>query len=192
MASAMTAVYAPGTRIYAELGSGQAHALGELRRSVRHPSRTWHRAPAMRAFGRSPGTAHRAIRRLVALGIIAVQSALGRDGFVRFTFAVRFWRTRPLDRRGLARMRAAAPGQLVLIAAPAGPVLAAPPPELDPPRARPAIIHAGSMAPTRYETCALCGFEGPVRMGVYQLEGRFEYGLRCVDHDACNQRRGVA
>jgi len=91
----------------------------------------------LRAFGRSPGTAHRHIRRLVALGVIAVQTEHGRNGFVRFTFLVRFWRTRPISRRGLARMRAADPDQIELELGPElppDPAIAAPAPTFDLPR----------------------------------------------------------
>lgn len=108
----MTTEYSPGLRLRVELGSGQARFLDELRGSIRHPSRTWHRSAPLRAFGVSPGTAHRYLTRLRELGVIAVQSVLGCEGFVRFTLAVNFWRTRPWRRVAPSRI-APAPGQLL-------------------------------------------------------------------------------
>ena len=58
----------------------------------------------MRDYGRSSSTAHRTVHRLAALGVIALQSTLGRAGGVRFTFGVRYWRRSPIRRAGVARI----------------------------------------------------------------------------------------
>ena len=101
---AAAAVYSPGWGARVELGAGQARIRDRLAASIRHPSRTWHDAPTMRDYGRSSSTAHRTVHRLAALGVIALQSTLGRAGGVRFTFGVRFWRRSPIRRAGVARI----------------------------------------------------------------------------------------
>lgn len=109
----MIATYSPGWNARVSLGSGQLHMRDALRSSIRHPSRVWHDAAPLRSFGRSPGTAHRLIHRLAALGVIAIQTTLGRDGGVRFTFGVHRWRTAPVRRGASWRMRTPAiAGQL--------------------------------------------------------------------------------
>jgi hypothetical protein len=115
--------YSPGWGRAVVLGEGQQAVLDQLRASVRHPSRTWHDAPTMRAFGRSPGTAHRLVHRLQALGVVAIQPTLGRLGGVRFTFGVRRWRYGPHQAGQLRRMLGRRPlppppGQLELFAEP--------------------------------------------------------------------------
>jgi len=111
-------VSSPGWGSTVRLGSGQDHARRTLAAAIRHPSRAWHDAPTLRSFGRSPGTAHRLVHRLAALGVIAIQATLGRDGGIRFTFGVRRWRTHPI-RVGLTRrMRPAAVAVLQLAAWP--------------------------------------------------------------------------
>ena len=81
----------------------------------------------MRDYDRAPSTAHRTIHRLAALGVIALQTTLGRDGSTRFTFGVRFWRRSPVRRGMLARF-AAVPGQVSAFDEPA------PEPEPEPER----------------------------------------------------------
>jgi hypothetical protein len=98
----ITTTYSRGWGSAVALGPGQDHARRVLLEAIRHPSRAWHEAPTLRSFDRSPGTAHRLVHRLAALGVIAVQSTLGRDGGIRFTFGVRRWRTYPV-RVGLSR-----------------------------------------------------------------------------------------
>jgi hypothetical protein len=96
---------------------GQAHAVAQLQATIRHPSRSWHDAPRMRALNRWPGSAHRLIHRLASLGVIAVQSTLGCAGGIRFTFGVRYWHRSPIRRANVARMtsrRRPSPGQIEL------------------------------------------------------------------------------
>lgn len=117
MAAAMTRAYSRGWRADVELGAGQDAIRRQLVAAVAHPSRTWHEAPRIRELGRSPGTAHRTLRRLAALGVVALQSTLGRNGRVRFTFGVHYWRRSPIRRGMLARFTASRPpaeGQLGL------------------------------------------------------------------------------
>jgi hypothetical protein len=164
-----------------ELGSDQAHILAVLRGAVKHPSRTWHRAPVMRAYGRHPFVVYRGIHRIAALGMIAVQTVIGCRGETRFTFGVRRWLWRPPNRRGVGRIArrvvaAVAPGQLAF---------AHTEPEHPPP---PRILARHDAAPTRFDVCARCGETGEVRMGVYQADGRYEYGLRCTRHEPCDER----
>jgi hypothetical protein len=172
-----------GTRV--ELGPGQELVLGMLRAAVRHPSRTWHRAPRMREYGRSPATAHRHIHRLAALGVIAVQTVLGCDGETRFTFGVSRWLWRPPVRRNLVRMRRGlaarvAPGQLALAHAELSRI----------PNVLPSPM---STAPWTFGDCALCGARDRVRTGLLKRtidgEERIESGPRCADHEACDARR---
>jgi hypothetical protein len=130
----MNGAYSPGWGRAVVLGDGQQHALDQLRASVRHPSRTWHQAPTMRAFGRSPATAHRLVHRLAALGVVAIQPTLGRLGGVRFTFGVRRWKGGPHQAGQLRRMLARRPdpqpaGQLELWAEPPAIAQGAPPGE---------------------------------------------------------------
>jgi hypothetical protein len=117
------AVYSPGWGITVVLGEGQKHALAQLKRAARkHPSRTWHDVPTMRAFDRAPSTAHRLVHALVSRGVVAIQAALpqhgprksqGCHGGLRFTMGVKRWRMDEKPRRSqLARMTA---GQLVLV-----------------------------------------------------------------------------
>lgn len=173
-----------------ELGSGQEHVRARLERAARrsrHPSRTWQNSPPMRNFERSPGVAHRAIRRLVSLGVIAIQSTLGCEGFVRFTFGVRLWRGLVLPRpRVLARIRgiAAVTGQLLLLPS------ALSPPDPPPIVRLPPPPHAG---PTRVGYCGRCGGTERVLPGltVDPETGRYVDGYRCVDHAACDARRAA-
>jgi len=109
----MSAAYSPGWGARVELGPGQERTRQALVRSIRHPSRTWHQAPAMRGYGTSPSTAHRLVHRLAALGVIAIQTTLGSEGGTRFTFGVRYWRRSPV-RRGLLFRLIPSPGQLGL------------------------------------------------------------------------------
>jgi hypothetical protein len=112
------------------LGEGQAHAQAVLRAAVRHKSRTWHQAPPLRAFDRSPGTAHRNIHDLVRLGVVAIQASLGCQGGIRFTFGVARFMWRPPRRAQVARMGVLVPqGQLDLRL----PETAPKPPEIDKP-----------------------------------------------------------
>lgn len=128
----MTLAYSPGWRADVTLGSSQTRTLDLLRVAAkRHPSRSWHYAPRMRDVEPSPGTAHRNVHALARLGLIALQSTLGRLGFVRFTFGVRAWRSQPY---GLARRRAVAriaAGQLALALALADDGPSPPPPARD-------------------------------------------------------------
>lgn len=140
----MAAVWSLGWGARVELGAGQEHVRRELVASIRHPSRTWHVAPRMRDLNRWPSVAHREIHRLAALGVIAVQTTLGAHGETRFTFGVRFWRSRPINRAQLVRMRPAiilarfqpAPGQLAAWVPPEKPDAPEPPekPRPDEPR----------------------------------------------------------
>lgn len=108
----MTGVYSPGWRARVELGPGQEHVCDELRRSIRHPSRTWHDT-RMRSLRRAPSTAHRVLHRLAALGVIALQTTLGAAGGTRFTFGVRPWHVGPVRRGMLRRFHVKlAPGQV--------------------------------------------------------------------------------
>jgi hypothetical protein len=178
-----TTAYSPGWRARIVTGSGQARMLEQLERAKKHPSRTWHDAPKLRAFGISPGTAHRTIHRLAALGLIAIQTTLGRDGGVRFTSAVRFWRRKPIDRRNVRRMLEGriAPGQLAF----------AHTFEPDPPVYR--VIPDRPMPKDALGECQLCGALERVRIGLYRLEPRDQIrsGPRCVDHAACDARRAA-
>ena len=110
--TATATTWSPGWGSRVMLGTGQAHTLGVLRASIHHPSRTWHDAPRLRAFGRSSSTAHRALRRLASLGVVALQASLGCQGGVRFTLGVRRWRWEPPRRAHLVRM---VHGQLELL-----------------------------------------------------------------------------
>jgi len=114
--STLPLAWSPGWNQRVALGSGLERMLRELR-AIRgaHPSRTWQNARPMRDYERSPGTAHRLIHRLNGLGLIAIQSVLGRFGVVRFTFLVRFWHRQPVRRGMLARFTVS-PGQLALMA----------------------------------------------------------------------------
>lgn len=175
------------------LGSGQADMLDQLQAAVKHPSRTWHRAPRMRDLGRWPSANHRVIHRLAALGVIAVQTTYGTDpqhpgraSFVRFTFGVRRWLWRPPSRRQVARMRPrivalVAPGQLALAHAE--------PPGAPPPRPSPRL----GVTPVFDGACHVCGAWGRVAEGVWKDDqGRYDAGHRCVDHAACAARRARA
>jgi len=96
--------YSRGWGSTVKLGSGQEHARRVLAAAIRHPSRAWHEAPTLREMERAPSTAHRLVHRLAALGVIAIQATLGRDGGIRFTFGVRRWRTHPVRAGMVARM----------------------------------------------------------------------------------------
>jgi hypothetical protein len=173
-------VYSPGWRARIEAGAAQARMLERLERAKKHPSRTWHDAPTMRELDRSPGTAHRTLHRLAALGLIAIQTTLGRDGGVRFTTAVRFWRNRPINRRNVKRMLAAAvaPGQIALAHAL----------EPDPPVYR--VIPDRPVPADRFGECQRCGALERVRIGLFRRDdGSVASGPRCVDHAACDARR---
>ena len=109
------AIWSRGWASTVELGDGQERMRRELERSIRHPSRSWHDAPRMRAFGRSSSTANRLIHRLRKLGVIAIQPTLpqrgprksqGCHGGLRFTFGVRHWHRGYIRRRQLARISA--------------------------------------------------------------------------------------
>jgi hypothetical protein len=141
-------VASPGWGSRVLLGPGQDHARRVLLGSIRHPSRAWHEAPTLRSFERSPGTAHRLVHRLAALGVVALQSTLGRDGGIRFTFGVRRWRTHPV-RVGLSRrMRPARPAVAQLAAWPDDELEE---PEPPPARSRP-VAWADRPAPTLVPT----------------------------------------
>jgi hypothetical protein len=116
------------------IGVGQARVLGQLR-AVRnpHPSRLWTEAPRFRELRpSSPGSAHRDLSRLAALGVVAVQTiALGCLGGVRFTFGVRLRRPYGL-RRGLLAAFAPVAGQVGAFDEPADELPPAKPP--DPPK----------------------------------------------------------
>ena len=124
-----------------QLWEGQQHVLGVLRASMRHKSRAWHQAPTLRSFGRSPGTAHRVLHRLAAVGVIALQPRLPRfgprksqgcHGGLRFTFGVQRFLWTPPRRGQLARMSA---GQLALLPDDGGPSTSSlqKPPKTQPP-----------------------------------------------------------
>jgi len=181
--------YSPGWACPVALGSGQELIYRVLSRAVRHPSRTWHRSPRLRDFGRSPGTVHRGMERLRELGLIATQSQLGCEGFVRFTFLVNRWITRPAFRPSIHRIRSrtralAAPGQLVLAHS------------LEPPAAvpRPYIVpEPRGAARESLGECQICGALERVRPGlIRQLDGRIASGPRCIDHAACAARAAGA
>jgi hypothetical protein len=176
----MTTVGSPGWGTSVELGPRQAHVLAWMRASVKHPSRTWHRAPVMRDYGTSTAIVHRCIHRLASLGVIAVQTVRGCRGETRFTFGVRRWKWTPPTRRGVARWR-----RVAALVAPGQVAFAHVEPEQPPP---PRILARHDVAPTRYEVCARCGVTGEVRMGVYQAGGRYESGLRCTVHEPCDER----
>jgi hypothetical protein len=138
-------VYSPGWGAPVAIGAGQAHIAAQLAGSIRHPSRQWHDAPTLRAFGRSSSTAHRAIHRLAALGVIAIQTRLGAAGGVRFTFGVRRWRHGPARRGMVARMLAGpnVSRETLLRAEDDGPEDHDPPPRRPPP-----VPYAQRPAPT--------------------------------------------
>ena len=71
-----------------------------------------------------------------------------------------------------------APGQIALAHAEPIPIARAP----EPP----------NVAPTLWEECVLCGSRERVRMGLYGPVGNVQYGMRCVDHDACMVRQARA
>jgi len=132
-----TAAYSRGWAADVRLGAGQERVRQRLAGAIRHPSRTWHEAPTFRSYGTSSGTAHRIVHRLAALGVIAIQTALGAHGGVRYTFAVRMWRTYP-PRVGMARrigVGRVAPAQLEAFA-----------PEAPPPATREAVWNADRYA----------------------------------------------
>jgi hypothetical protein len=141
----------------------------------------------LRAFGPWSGTTHRVIHRLAALGVIAIQTGparlFGCEGFVRFTFTVRRWKSGPTRRPSIWRIRArvrsiVAPGQVAF-----GMV--------DPPNPRPFIVpEPHGMPQAALGECQRCGAIDRVRVGLFVLDtGRMASGPRCVDHDACDARR---
>jgi hypothetical protein len=186
-------VWAPGWGTNVELGSGQARLLEILRAvAARNPHQDWHELPPLRELGWSPSTAHRLIHRLAALGLTGIQVRRGCQGGIRFTLRPRRWKwTAPVRRAVTAvriRVSAAARAAARAIVAPVQVAFAHTEPEHPPP---PRILARHDVAPTRYEACARCGVTGEVRMGVYQAAGRYEYGLRCIDHGPCDERAGA-
>jgi hypothetical protein len=130
MTRPLALVWSPGWYTDVVLGEGQAHALRILRAvQRRHPGRTWYSAPPLRGFGRSPGTAHRLIHSLASRGVVALDTVLGCQGVVRFTFGVVRWRWEPPRRAQLARMGALA----LLRDSPPNPPATLQPPEAAPP-----------------------------------------------------------
>lgn len=126
-------VWSAGWQRNVEIGDGQKHIRAELMRHARHPSRTWHET-RMRGLGRSPGTAHRLLHRLAALGVIALQTTLGSAGGTRFTFGVRAWHRGPVRAGMLRRFHVKlAPGQIAYAATDEQPTPAAIPPPLPDP-----------------------------------------------------------
>jgi hypothetical protein len=99
-------VWSPGWGTEVILGSGQAHVFGILETVAdRERGIKWHDAPPMREFGRSPSVVHQHLHRLAALGVIAIQTTLGRYGGVRFTFRGRRWKFTAPARRVLTMAR---------------------------------------------------------------------------------------
>jgi hypothetical protein len=124
------------------------------------------------------------VHRLAALGVIAIQTELGRDGCVRFTFGVRFWKKGPTFRPSIRRIRARvrsiiAPGQVAFGMG-----------GVDPPNPRPFIVPATpNAAPTLFDECVVCGARDRVRMGLYRTpEGIYGAGIRCVERVPCMAR----
>lgn len=120
--------YSPRYGRSVDLGTGQARALERLREIRRaHPSRTWHTAPTLRSWGVDSHTAHGHLRRLRELGVIALQSTLGRYGGIRYTLGVApAGPGRRLHRGELRRWVRQAPGQLAAFAESIDPATAPP------------------------------------------------------------------
>ena len=188
-------VYSAGWGMDVAIGSGQAHALGIMREvAAGNPGRRWHDLPPLRELGRSPSTAHRVVHRLAALGIVAIQARRGCKGGIRFTFRVRRWKwgnpvrhaltlARMTARRVVGAIRAAlVPAQLALAHT------GEPPPPPPPLTLVPGRL---GIAPVFEGACHVCGAWARVAEGVWRDErGRYEAGHRCIDHEACERRRG--
>jgi hypothetical protein len=104
----MRSIHSTGWGIDVVLGSGQSRVLEVLESiAAREPRRKWHDAPPMREFGGAPSRVHQHLHRLAALGVIAIETRLGRYGGVRFTFRGRRWKWDAPARRAitLARMK---------------------------------------------------------------------------------------
>jgi len=183
-------VYSPGWGTDVELGSGQEHALGILRDvAAENPRFIWHDAPPLRAFDRSPSTAHRVVHRLAALGVIAIEVRRGCQGGIRFTFRVRRWKWTAPVRRALTLARMKVRELVRKILEPAQLALA----HIEPP-GRPYLVpERPGVAPTLWEECVLCGGREQVRMGLIKrtIDGKeqIDHGLHCIDHPACDARR---
>jgi len=137
MTQQLPLVWSPGWSARVRLGTGLEYMRKQLEDvTARNPSHTWADVPQLRSFERSPGTAHRLVHRLAALGVIALQRrALGCHGGLRFTFGVRRFLWRPPRRAQVARMGVLVPqGQLELLPeTPTKPPEIAKPPETAPP-----------------------------------------------------------
>ena len=202
--------YSPGWATWVTLGPAQERMRARLERARRHPSRTWHDSPPLRELAPSPGTAHRTLRRLASLGVVALQTTLGCKGVTRFTFGVKRWRSTLPTRRGVARMvppriATPTPGQLTLFlsvgpprapAVQAGPSFGLAPVRfvlahgVDSSPAIRAILAEQPAAPTVRAECVRCGAVADVRTGIYRdPDGRYQSGRCCLDHSACELRR---